>query len=150
MTITKESERVLNEHRIVQDLADRLHGKVAVAPRGDVKRWVGEVRDEFERFRAHLLHHMAFEERDGYLVNPAHHRAGLEPRLTRLRHEHREIELLLRDLHDRIGQMESDDLLLARDWCNRVIDTLHYVQHHENEENDLIELVFTQDIGSKD
>ena len=57
---------------------------------------------------------------------------------------------LLSSLHKSLEELAPDRRLLIRDFCDRTQSLLHYVERHENVENDLIEFVFTEDIGTKD
>lgn len=139
-----------NEHSRINELLDRLHQTVAVVPRGDVEPWIAHIRDQFDVLRTRLLEHMAMEESDGYLKAVVDRRPGFASRVDRLRHEHLEFEVLLNDLAARLAQLKSNDRLLARDWCRRMSDLVHYIEHHESEENDLMEFAYTQDFGAKD
>ena len=47
-------------------------------------------------------------------------------------------------------EFESGRTFLMGDYCERVQLLLSYVEHHEDEENNLMELVFTEGIGTKD
>ncbi|MCG3132869.1 MAG: hypothetical protein FLDDKLPJ_03735 [Phycisphaerae bacterium] len=151
MTATVDlAERIRREHHKVEEFAVRLHQRIAERPRDNFGPWLRHVEEAFERFRAHLLQHMALEEREGYLTAVVERRPGWSRRVDRLRTEHRQFETLLRELHLRLGQLRPEDHLLVLDWSDRVVALLSYVRHHENEENDLVEWVFTEDVGAKD
>lgn len=151
MTATVDlAERIRREHHKVEEFAVRMHQRIAERPRNNFSPWLRHVGDAFERFRAHLLQHMALEEREGYLTAVTERRPGWSRRVDRLRLEHRQFETLLRELHLRLGQLRPEDHLLILDWSDRVIALLGYFRHHENEENDLVEWAFTEDVGAKD
>ena len=78
------------------------------------------------------------------------HRPTLSGRVERLEQEHRDLVRLLDDLHKLAGELIPDRQLLLRDFCHRVQFLLSYVEHHEDEENDLIGLVFSEDMGAND
>lgn len=150
MTTRNPGLFIYNEHQRINELLDRLHQTVVVIPRGDIESWIAHVRDQFETLRMRLVEHMSMEESDGYLKALVDRRPGFASRVERLRHEHLEFEVLLNDLAGRLAQLKSDDRLLARDWCRRMSDLVHYIEHHESEENDLMEFAYTQDFGAKD
>lgn len=148
---SRDSEHFIrSEHERLNDLLDRLHQRVAVVPRGDISSWIGHVRPLFDALRTRLLEHMSVEETGGYLKALVDRRPMFASRVDRLRHEHLEFEVLLNDLSGRLAQLKEDDRLLVRDWCRRTTDLIHYIEHHESEENDLVEFVYTQDEGAKD
>ena len=138
------------EHEQVIVLSDRLRKCIAVVPRTGLQPWITEIRNHFEHFRAHLLRHIALEEDKGYLSVVLERRPTLAPRVQRLAHEHRELIQLLDNLHRSLTGLTHDDRLLAQDCCRRIGDLLAFVERHENEENDLVEFVFTDDLGSSE
>jgi len=146
----KLNEWIRQEHDKVENLADKLHAKVAYVPRANLNSWLEDVRERFEHLRAHLIRHMALEEEGGYMSAVLERRPTLADRIERLEREHAEIGRLLDDIHTAVGTIRAEDRLLIRDISHRMQDVLHYVEHHEKEENDLVQLVFTDDIGTKD
>ncbi len=138
------------EHAKVERLADRLKEWVAIIPRAGTQSWLEETRTRFEPLRAHLIKHMAMEEKEGYLVSVGERRPTLTPNADRLQHEHHELSRIMNGIHHDLRDLKPDDLLLIRDCCLRITNLLGYVEHHEEAENMLITFVFTQDIGAKD
>jgi hypothetical protein len=138
------------EHERVEQLADQLRGKVAVVPRANLGPWIKEIRESFERFRAHFTKHMALEEQGGYLAAVLERRPGLAGQVERLDREHIELIRIMDGVYRLACDMTPDDRLLVRDCCGRINDLLDYVEHHEDEENLLVTYVFSQDIGTKD
>lgn len=138
------------EHVKVEELADKLRERIALPPRSEHGRWLADVKDRFEHFRAHMLQHMALEEREGYMHAVLARRPGLEPRVERLRREHAALVRLLDRAHRALEELNPRDHLLVRDFCHRAADILNFIEHHEDEENELVEFVFTDDIGTKD
>lgn len=147
---TNLNDWIRQEHDKVEQLADKLHKKVAYVPRANLNSWLEEVRERFEHLRAHLIRHMALEEEGGYMSAVLERRPTLADRIDRLEREHAELGRLLDDIHVAIGTIRAEDRLLIRDISHRMKSVLDYVEHHEKEENDLVQLVFTDDIGTKD
>ena len=138
------------EHEKVEELANRLREKTAIVPRANMSFWISEVCERFDHFRAHLVKHMALEEQDGYLPAVVERRPALSGEVDRLHHEHQELRRIMDTLHQAVHELAAKDRLLARDCCCRIDQLLCYVDHHEELENNLVTLAFTQDIGTKD
>lgn len=138
------------EHEKVEKLADRLREQVAIVPRICTEAWITEALERFEHLRAHLHKHMALEDQGGYMAAIVDARPSLASRVERLEQEHRDLACLLDGLHELTRQIRPHTRLLLRDYCRRTIDLLSYVEHHEQEENDLISLVYTVDEGTLD
>lgn len=141
---------VREEHERVDLLSNRLRATTAVVPWANLQNWLQELRERFEHLRAHLVQHMALEEKEGYMLPVLERRPGLSSQVERLRHEHQELLQLLNDVHKAVAALTPGDRLLVRDCCNRINALLGYLEHHENDENILISSVLTHDIGTKD
>ena len=144
------AEWIHEEHKQVAQLADQLRESVAIVPRACTQRWIQTTQARFEEYRTLLLRHMAFEEREDYMSAVLERRPTLSGRVERLEREHRDMARLLEDLNGLTQELTPDRMLLVRDFCTRIQSLLNYVEHHENEENDLVEFVFTQDVGGTD
>lgn len=138
------------EHLQVEALADRLRQTVAVVPRVETPVWLNELRGRLGHFRAHLIKHMAMEEEDGYMAEVLERRPSLAPRVTRLQYQHRQVRRMLDDLQQLLEDMKADQLLLAQDCGRRIDSLLDTIQRHEDAENDLVQFVFTADLGTTD
>lgn len=143
------AEWIKKEQDEVEHLAGKLRESVSFAPRVCTEAWLASVRDRFEHFRAHLQKHMALEETGGHLAAVAERHPWLSNRVNQLADEHRDFAKLLSDLHDSLDWMDSDRRLLIRDFCHRVLDLLGYMERHEQEESDIVELVLTDQVGTK-
>ena len=141
---------VHDEHRQIEDLADGLRKFTAVVPRVVLADWLIELQDKFESFRTKLQHHMEAEEEQGYLMEVTRQRPTLSARVERLKTEHRDLTWLLDELHRLARELLPERRLLVRNFCARIATLLAYVEHHESEEDDLVEMVFLNDLGTKD
>lgn len=150
MTTHDLADWMRREHEKVQDLSNTLRQKVAYVPRANLRGWIAEVQDRFDHFRAHVTKHMALEEQDGYLVTVTERRPALAPEVERLWHEHAEMSRIMDAIHRAVHELTPEDRLLVRDCCARIGHLLSYVEHHEDLENNLVSIAFTQDIGTKD
>ncbi len=150
MTTNELASRIREEHAKVQELADRIREQTAVVPRTHLDGWIKEVRGGFEHFRAHMVKHMALEEREGYLTGVVERRPGLAPEVRRLEREHQELIRIMERIHVCVTELDGEDRLLIRDCCSRIGNLLSYIEHHDDKENMLVTYTFTQDIGASD
>lgn len=141
---------IQEEHAKVTKLADRLREMVAVVPRQNMRRWMVDMGERFSHFRAHMIKHMALEERDGFLSVVLEKRPTLSDDVDHLFHEHRELSTLMDGIQEAMNRLGAQDFLLARDCCFRINKLLDYVEHHEELENNLVSYALTQDIGTHD
>ncbi len=141
---------IRQEHDHVDALAAKLREAVAITPRSCGQDWIERMRTVLNEFRDHLTKHMELEENGGYMDAVLERRPTLSHHVDRLEQEHRDMSILLNDLHELGQQIDPNRPLLVRELCSRVQNFLGYIEHHEQSENDLAEFVFTQDIGSKD
>ena len=141
---------ILEEHAKVEELMHDL-AELAVEPPASRRGvWLRELRERFERFRAHIIKHMALEEEDGYMSEVLVRRPALTAEVQALRHEHGEIMRLLEFIHQSLETVTQEDRLIIRDCCRRIRDVLSYGEQHEQRENLLVTSVFNLDIGSHD
>ena len=138
------------EHDAVETLSDHLRECVSVVPRANLGDWISELRLRFEHLRAHLTKHMALEEHDGYMKTVVEIRPTLSPEVDRLQHEHEEIGQIMASVHEAVEALKPVDRLLVRDCCRRIDNLLHYIEHHESDENLLLITSLTTDIGGHD
>ena len=150
MDAAKIAQWMREEHEKVENLIDRLKEQVAVVPRANLGKWIEEVGDRFEHFRAHMVKHMALEEREGYLTAVTERRPTLSREVERLQHEHEELQKIMESVYQAVGQLAAEDRLLVRDCCARIENLLGYVERHEDDENLLVTQAFARDIGTND
>ena len=72
----------------VEALSRSLRERVAGVPSENLERWIPELGEQFEAFRAHCVKHMSLEEADGYMTSVVECRPGLSCEVERLQHEH--------------------------------------------------------------
>jgi iron-sulfur cluster repair protein YtfE (RIC family) len=138
------------EHTRTEEIADRLNATVARAPVSADASWLVELRERFEHLRAHLIRHMALEERDGYMAAAVERRPTLSQKIEALRLEHGQIQRIMDDIYKSVSAIRPEDRLLIRDVCMRVEALLSHVNEHHAAENLMMLRVFTDDIGDQD
>ena len=150
MTPHDIAKQCRDEHLKVDFLTTRLRDWAAVVPRTNLGAWIRETQDRFEHLRAHMIKHMALEENEGYMASVIERRPTLTPEVDRLRHEHTEFLRIMDGIHRAVSELTPEDRLLIRDCCRRIDNLVHYIEHHEDDENLLVTFVFTHDIGTED
>lgn len=138
------------EHDIVEELSAKLREKMVASNRGPRREWLSEVRDSFERFREHFCRHITLEEDDGYLQAVLDRQPTTSQEVERLKHEHEQLIRVIQSISGCLMELSKDDDLLISDCCVRVQNMLAAIDRHEQDENLIVSLVFTHDIGSKD
>ncbi|MGB0716410.1 MAG: hemerythrin domain-containing protein [Phycisphaerae bacterium] len=141
---------IREEHNEIDRLSTELSLKVAKVPRLVSEQWLKDVRGCFDSFAEHLRTHMKLEEQDGYMTAIVDRNPRMSERVERLGREHDDMRTLLDQMSALMSETTTGNLLLIRDFCHRVRNLIHYFEHHERTENDLVEYAFTQDIGTKD
>src|SRR5262249_47044408 len=112
--------------------------------------WINELRQRFEPLRAHLLRHMALEEKGGYLAGVLESRPTLSKEVERLRQEHHDMLRIMEQLNGALREVTANNRLLARDCCARIKDLLGYLEEHQRQEDTIVVSAFSEDIGAED
>jgi len=144
------AEWIRTEHRKADELAAVLQRAVSVLPKVNQGRWIKEILEAFEHFRAHMLKHFALEEEGGYMVEVLEERPAVAGEVDRLSREHQELSRIMGNVHEEIRELRPEDNLMIRDCARRIQNLLQYVEHHQKDEDLLVLSVFMDDIGTKD
>ncbi|HNQ24614.1 MAG TPA: hemerythrin domain-containing protein [Phycisphaerae bacterium] len=149
MTPQDLAKWVREENEKVTVLISALRERVALAPPARGSAWLKEFRERFEHLRAHLVRHMALEEKapGGYLACVLELRPTLAPQVDRLKHNHEEMRRLMDVLHRQIELVRPDDRLFLRDTMSRICDFLGYLEQHHEQETLIMTYAFTQELG---
>ena len=143
---------IREENEKVNDLMNALREALAQAPEIGPERWIAEVRERFDHLRAHLIRHMALEEKaeGGYLAAVLQQRPTLGDLVDRLKHMHDELIRLMDLLHRQLEMLQPGDHLLFRDARTRLAEFMSYLEQHSDQEALITTYAFTQDIGAHD
>ena len=150
MPLDDLAKRVREEHARVLVLAQEIRETVGVVPRTVGPDWLRDVRERFEKFRAHVTRDMALQERANFFQAVLDHRPDLSGRIDKLKHERDEMARLMTGVHRDLEAIGPEDRLLLRDICQRIEYLLGCYEHHEDLANDLATYAFTQEVGTKD
>ncbi len=141
---------IREEHAKAFDLIAQLTEHVAAIPRTNIEPWLRELKEEFERFRAHMQQHFALEEEGGYLTAVLQIRPALQPEVDAFTVEHRQLSQIMTSVNAEVAGLEPSQTLHIRDVCARIRNIIAMLEQHEDHENNLVSHVFTQDVGSHD
>ncbi len=139
-----------DEHHQVEDLAAKLRTSLATRNSGPRSKWLADVQHHFEQFRAHFCRHITLEEDDGYLEAVLERQPTTSGEVERLKHEHQELTRIIDSIHGCVQHVSPEDQLLIQDCCVRIHNLLTAIDRHEQDENLIVSIVFTRDLGSKD
>ena len=136
--------QMLREHEELRVLLGKIHQLTSscTAP-------VAEVRETVTAFFQHVLKHFESEEADGYFGEVVLQAPRVSDRVTTLGAEHTLLREQLAAISETVEAFQGSET----DW-KTLGEELHQfsveLMRHENEENELLQEVFTEDLGSKD
>ncbi len=137
-------QQMLREHEELRALLGKIHQLTSecTAP-------VAEVRETVTAFRRHVEQHFEAEESDGYFADAVLQAPRVSERVAALEAQHTRLREQLGGIAEVVAAFQASET----DW-KTLGEQLHQfsvdLMHHENEENELLQEVFTDDIGSKD
>ena len=147
-------DQLIEEHKVLHSvLGQILHAmKELSLLEGDEEGWdetLKQALDLIKLMQEHLQEHFAFEEKDGYLIDAIERAPWLSDEADTLEEEHRAFINRLSDIQTRIEKFNSitDDFSEIVEDFSDIVSDLH---KHENQENHLMLLAFTDDIGTGD
>ncbi len=141
--------KVAQEHTKLVGIIKDLQGAAAAIPVEDRPAWLDRLRDQFFRFRAHMIHRIALEEVGGFLTRVVEVRPALAKDVEHLRRENRDILASVEQVHQSLGDTGPDDADRLRRIRLRIQRILSAVQHHTEHEDLLIGFVHRQDSGGE-
>jgi hypothetical protein len=143
------AKRAIEEHHLLGQARSRLRKllEAFISHPGREKR--SELLHAFREFRGHLLEHMEFEEKEGFMSPILEVRPHLGNKVERLLADHKTLRVQLdRDL--RILESGSEFAYPVMDIVLSIADMLDFIEAHEREENTMVLETFCQDTGTKD
>jgi len=144
------AEQLQQEHQMIGAAAKELKDLVErpVIPLEDQSNWLNSVRDSLLALGSHLKTHFAFEEFGGFMEEVVSASPNASPQVERLKQDHQTIlaesERLCRVV--RGGSPSSEASQLRK----KILHLLELLNRHEHAENDLVERVLMDDLGTTD
>jgi iron-sulfur cluster repair protein YtfE (RIC family) len=137
-------EQVRQEHEELREWLGRLHHALTERTLGGP-----QIAEMFGALCEHLERHFKDEEIGGFFEQVVAMAPRFVDRTTELREEHAALRAELQGLAKRAGDAKVDDA-----WWRELHDGFHAfsrgLMQHENKENELLQDVYDEDVGSKD
>ena len=144
------AEQLQQEHQMIGAAAKELKDLVErpVSPDEEQSNWLTSVRDSLLSLGSHLRTHFAFEEFGGFMEEVVGASPNSSPQVERLKLEHQAIlvesERLCRMA--RGGSPSSKASPLRK----KILHLLELLNRHEHAENELVQRVLMDDLGTTD
>ena len=144
------AEQLQQEHQMIAAAAKELKDLVEhpVRPHDEQSSWLNSVRDSLLSLGSHLKTHFAFEEFGGFMEEVVGASPNASPQVERLKQDHQTIlaesERLCRLA--RAGSPPSETSQLRK----KILHLLELLNRHEHAENDVVQRVLMDDLGTTD
>jgi len=144
------AEQLQQEHQMIGPAAKELKDLVErpVSPDEEQSNWLNSVRDSLLSLGSHLKTHFAFEEFGGFMEEVLGASPNSSPQVERLKQDHQTIlaesERLCRVT--RRGSSSSETSQLRK----KILHLLELLNRHEHTENELVQRVLMDDLGTTD
>jgi hypothetical protein len=141
------AEQLQQEHRMISAATKELKDLVErpVSPHRTHSGWVDSVRESLLSLGAHLKTHFAFEEFGGFMEEVVSASPNSYPQVAHLKEDHQTI-LAESEQLCRMTSGESP----APELRKKVLHLLEVLDRHEHAENDLVQRVLMDDLGTTD
>lgn len=144
------SEFLRKEHEIQRALAQVIKQHLIKMPEINAGEWLEGLRVAFQRLREHLTRSYTAKEADGYLKMVIELRPTLSKQVEAIRREHSEILHMAARILEDLSETRPDQYLLIADASARIQRFIAVVGQHEQKENMITLVVFSQDLSAED
>ena len=142
------AEQLQQEHQMIGAAAKELKDLVERPVSPAQSDWLNSVRDSLLSLGSHLKTHFAFEEFGGFMEEVVGASPNASPQVERLKQDHQAIlaesERLCRMAR---GGSPSSEISQLR---KKILHLLELLNRHEHEENELVQRVLMDDLGTTD
>jgi iron-sulfur cluster repair protein YtfE (RIC family) len=144
------AEQLQQEHQMIGVAAKELKDLVErpVSPHEEQSNWPNSIRDSLLSLGSHLKTHFAFEEFGGFMEEVLGASPNASPQVERLKQDHQTIlaesERLCRMTRE--GSLSSEASQLRK----KILHLLELLNRHEHAENELVQRVLMDDLGTTD
>ena len=140
-------EQLQQEHQIIGAVAKELKALVErpESPHEE-SGWVNSVRDSLHSFDSHLKTHFAFEEFGGFMEEVVGASPNTSPQVERLKQEH---QTILAE-SQRLCRMADRGSSKTSQLKKKILHLLEILDQHEHAENELVQRVLMDDLGTTD
>ncbi|MDX9753604.1 MAG: hemerythrin domain-containing protein [bacterium] len=147
MNMDRIYQKAMEEHREINVQIRRLKDKIRCGQGQPSNQ--EELRDLVSELRSHLKEHFKIEEEGGFMTPVLEERPQAESVVLHLKKEHEEI---LDQCDDIIQTLTSGSTSPEKleGVCETIKNLIQQLGSHEKQEDDLIQTVFVDEIGTKD
>ena len=142
------AEQLQQEHQMIGAAAKELKDLVERPVHEEKSNWLNSVRDSLLSLSSHLKTHFAFEEFGGFMEEVVGTSPNSSPQVERLKQDHQTIlaesERLCRVA--RRGSPSSETSQLRK----KILHLLELLNRHEHAENELVQRILMDDLGTTD
>lgn len=142
------AEQLQQEHQMIGAAAKELKDLLErpVGPQEGQSAWLNSVRDSLLSLGSHLKTHFAFEEFGGFMEEVIGVSPNSSPQVERLKQDH---QTILAE-SERLCRMASGGSQQTSQLRKRTLHLLERLNRHEHTENDLVQRVLMNDLGTTD
>jgi iron-sulfur cluster repair protein YtfE (RIC family) len=137
-------QEMLREHEELRALLGKVNQLIT-----DCTASPSEVQETVHALCHHIQTHFETEESEGYFAEALMQAPRVSERVAALKAQHVQLREQLAKIAEIVGAFKAT----GDDWKVLAEHIHHFsvdLMHHENSENELLQEVFTDDIGSKD
>lgn len=148
MSNDQDPEQLQQEHQMIGAAAQELKDLVErpLSPHEERSSWVNLVRDSLLSLGSHLKTHFAFEEFGGFMEEVVGASPNASPQVERLKQDHQTI-LAESERLCRMARRGSSEISQLR---KKILHLLELLNRHEHAENELVQRVLMDDLGTTD
>jgi Mg2+ and Co2+ transporter CorA len=143
------AEQLQQEHQMIGAAAKELKDLVErrpASPHEEQSSWLNSVRDSLLSLGSHLKTHFAFEEFGGFMEEVVSASPNASPQVERLKQDHQTI-LAESERLCRMARRGSSEISQLR---KKIFHLLELLNRHEHAENELVQRVLMDDLGTTD
>ncbi len=138
------------EHQILDHVKQALRVTLGwKVPIEGVARKRSSVQFTLKSFQRHLERLMNLEEQDGYMVMVGELKPNLQYRIDRLEHDHDHFRQAIDELFPRFEEINEFDPEAMDRLCEDINLLLDQIDHHDQEETDLLQESLLYDEGGE-
>jgi iron-sulfur cluster repair protein YtfE (RIC family) len=143
------AEQLQQEHQMIGAAAKELKDLVErpVSPHEEQSGWLNSIRDGLLSLGSHLKTHFAFEEFGGFMDEVVGTSPNASQQVERLKQDH---QTILAE-SERLCRIASGESLSSESQLGKkILKLLELLNRHEHAENELVQRVLMDDLGTTD
>ncbi len=143
-------EKTLEEHYQIKQLIESMNKSIENKPEDELSKWQQNMHQQALELYKHLKEHFDLEEDGGFMTPVLEAQPASAPTVKFLQDEH---QVLLNEL-DKLVETMCQPACLTNPECEKLCEDFKQLmatlRKHERNEDQLMQSVYTVDIGTKD